>query len=124
MFVASNESTLPYFYLIFNVKLKINNESQSVQTILKITPFSNTTAEPDETTTYATTTDNEDYIDLNELIERVQQNTTNEQGFTFHFICVSLEFHIHFIIYSIDYHMMTSKFHNFSIHQLTQNSNI
>lgn len=58
--------------------------SQLIQTILKITPFSNTTAEPDETTTYAAVTDI-DYIDLNELIEKVQQNTTNAQGFTFHF---------------------------------------
>lgn len=76
--------------MFFNVNLKVNNKLQFMQTILKITPFSNTTAEPDETTTYAASTDDEDYIDLNELIERVQQNTTSEQGFTFHFICVSL----------------------------------
>lgn len=79
-----------------------------IQTILKITPFSNTTAEPDETTTYASATDdNEDYIDLNELIERVQQNTTNEQGFTFDFICffsLSLFPHSFHFIYSINYH--------------------
>lgn len=90
--------------MFFDLRSQINNNIHNlrIQTILKITPFSNTTAEPDETTTYMVATDNEDYISLSELIERVQQNTTNEQGFTFDFICVSLYFFIHFIIYSIN----------------------
>lgn len=53
-----------------------------MQTILKITPFSNSTAEPDETTTYLAIVDDDD-VNLSELIDQVQQNSSNAQGFTF-----------------------------------------
>lgn len=61
---------------------------------MKITPFSNTTAEPDETTTNVAVI-HHDYIDLNELIEKVQPNTTNAQGFTFLFTCISFLYFLH-----------------------------
>ncbi|XP_055311069.1 uncharacterized protein LOC129573918 isoform X2 [Sitodiplosis mosellana] len=51
-----------------------NTTDGQYETILKITPFSNSTAEPDETTTYLAITDLD--IDLTELIEKAQQNTT------------------------------------------------
>lgn len=65
-----------------------------IQTILKITPFSNTTAEPDETTTFSAITDED--IDLNELIEKAQQNNSSPQGFTFYFSVLCFFLWIHF----------------------------
>lgn len=96
-----------------------------LQTILKITPFSNATTEPDELTTYLAMADAAD-VDITELIEKAQLNTTNAPGFTFfHF------FYAYFSVISITFHRWTAtktKIHTqkkrnviISIHELYRN---